>query len=236
MPELISLNNLKKSFASVPVLKGISFSLCRGDIFGLLGLNGAGKTTLIKCVLGLLGHDQGRIRFKGRALQAEDIYRQCGFLPENFFPPRNLKGREFLKIMAVGLCFSRNRVEELLALTGMSGAGDKYIRNYSRGMIQRLGICTALLKNPEVLILDEPALGLDPAGQKDIIDLLSLLNSQGKTVFFSSHILSQIEKVCSRAAILDQGLISWQGQIKDLKEKHGARDLEQAFLKQVGQR
>jgi ABC-2 type transport system ATP-binding protein len=233
MDVLISLYNIKKRFGEVTVLKGIDLQIRKGEIFGLLGPNGAGKTTLIRSLLSLIKTDEGLVEFKGSPRTDQDIQECFGFLPENFFPPRNLKARELLEILGWGFGLTSGRVDSLLELVGLRDQGSKYIRAYSRGMIQRLGLAVALLKDPEVLVFDEPTLGLDPLGQRQVLGLLRQLNQKGKTIFFSSHILSQIEKLCSRIGIIHQGSISFVGTVGEVLQKHSTDSLDEAFLRQV---
>lgn len=233
MAQLLHITDLRKKFGPLPVLKGIEFSLEKGEIVGLLGINGAGKTTLIRCLLQLLSSDEGSFRFRGQALRIHDIHHDFGFLPENFSPPRSLSGREFLSVLCGGIGRRACDIDALLDKVGLNKARDACIRTYSRGMLQRLGISAALLKSPEVLVLDEPTLGLDPLGQKHILDLLLDLNREGRTIFFSSHILFQMEQVCTRIAILHQGRITYTGGVQELLKRHSARNLDEAFLREI---
>ncbi len=234
MASLICLQNIHRRFGKTTVLKGIDLEIKKGEVFGLLGVNGAGKTTLIRCLLGLIRVNVGNITFKGRPCESKDIQENFGFLPENFFPPRNLKARDFLKTLRWGLNTNSQDVDYLLEHVGLKEHKHKYIRAFSRGMIQRLGLACALLKNPEVVILDEPTLGLDPVGQRNVLKLLSDLNREGKTIFFSSHILSQIEKVCNRVGIMHQGVIKAVGPVREITARNGVSYLEEAFLKEIG--
>ena len=234
MYSLISFENIKKQFGQSLVLEDISLRINQGEIFGLLGLNGAGKTTLIRCLLGLLKVNNGSISFKGRSLRPQDVRENFGFLPENFSPPQNLKAGEFLRILGRGLGAKTNQVDRLLELVGLKEHSRKYIKAFSRGMIQRLGLALCLLKDPEVLILDEPALGLDILGQRQVLELIAGLNRQGKTIFFTSHILSQIEKTCARIGIIHRGRIRFAGPAEELMGKHSVLSLEEAFLREIG--
>lgn len=230
---LISFENIRKQFNRTLVLNDICFTIKKGEIFGLLGPNGAGKTTLIRCLLGLLNVNSGEIFFKDKHIKNRDIHNQFGFLPENFFPPQNLKAQEFLEILSIGLNPKVEIVNKLLEAAGLKEQADKHIRNFSRGMIQRLGLCCALLKDPQIIVLDEPTLGLDPLGQHKMLNLLRSLNKEGKTVFFSSHIISQIEQICSRIGIIHAGKMLYVGSVKEIILKHKASSLEEAFLKEI---
>ena len=233
MDTFISFHNVTKKFGKARVLNNINFDIQKGEIFGLLGVNGVGKTTLIRCLLGLLRTTSGEHFFKGSPLTAQAIQAHFGFLPENFFPPGNLRGREFLQILGWGLNVTSQKVEDLLRLVGLQEQGNKMIKAYSRGMIQRLGLACALLKNPPALVLDEATLGLDPLGQRDVLNLMVQLNREGKTIFFSSHILSQIERVCTRIGILHAGQMRFIGRVGELIDKHQTQQLEEAFLKEI---
>jgi ABC-type multidrug transport system ATPase subunit len=198
-----------------------------------LGPNGAGKTTLLRCILKLIKPSRGTISFKGRVLSSRDILENFGFLPENFQPPATLTAGELLKILSWGLNLKASQIDACLEQVGLKEQKNKFIGAYSRGMVQRLGLAIALLKQPQVVILDEPTLGLDPIGQSQILRLIVNLNKQGKTIFFSSHILSQIEKVAGRVGIIHQGKLRFVGSVKQIMDKHHSSSLEEAFLKEV---
>jgi ABC-2 type transport system ATP-binding protein len=233
MSAIISFKNITKHFGPIPVLKGVDLELMEGEALGLLGVNGAGKTTLLRVLLGLLKPDSGTISFNGNILTLREVSADFGFLPENFMPPPNFKAGEFLDILSLQVGAGRNDAEKVLEITGLKKQSGKYLKHYSRGMIQRIGIAAALLKDPKVLVLDEPALGLDPLGQKNLLDIMEGLRLQGKTIFFSSHTISQIEKACQRIAVLNNGRIVFEGAYQGFKEKHRAGSLEDAFLKEV---
>lgn len=234
MASLVSFENIDKRFGRSLVLEDVSLRIGEGEIFGLLGLNGAGKTTLIRCLLGLLRVNGGGISFKGRSLTPQDVRENFAFLPENFSPPQNLKAGEFLRVLGRGLGARTNQVDRRLELVGLKEHSRKYIKAFSRGMIQRLGLAVCLLKDPQVLILDEPALGLDILGQRQVLELIGGLNREGKTVFFTSHILSQIEKTCARIGIIHRGRIRFSGTAEELTRKHSVPGLDEAFLREIG--
>lgn len=235
-PAILSCRILSRYFGKVAALEDVNLEIRQGEIFGLLGPNGAGKTTLIRCIMKLIAPGRGEICFRQRPLLAKDIRESFGFLPENFLPPANFTAKEFLNILAWGLRLEPAQIESALMQVDLQEQGNKLIKTYSRGMIQRLGLAIALLKQPEVIILDEPALGLDPIGQNQMLSLLLELNKQGKTIFFSSHILSQIEKVAHRIGILHQGSLKFTGGTKELLAKHNSFSLEEAFLKEVAEK
>jgi ABC-2 type transport system ATP-binding protein len=226
MSKILSIDGLRKTFSSgfIPrrqeILKGISLSVAGSEIFGYLGPNGAGKTTTIKCVLGLIFPDAGRIELCGRPHLDPRSKTQVGFLPENPYFYDYLTAREFLDfyghLFGIGPDERRARAAKLLKLVDMERAADVPLRKFSRGMLQRIGLAQALINEPSLVILDEPLGGLDPLGRKDIRDVILRLREEGKTVFLSSHILQDIEMICDRVAILVGGRILSQGRLTDL--------------------
>ncbi len=225
----LEIKGLKKSFRSnflirkYDILKGIDLGVEKGEIYGFLGPNGAGKTTTIKCILGLLSPDQGEIWIDGQPAAAPATRRQVGFLPENPYFYEYLTARELL-FFSASLCrlpdaAARERVPVLLHQVGLSGHEDLRLRKFSKGMIQRLGLAQAMINDPDLLILDEPFSGLDPIGRKDLRTLILSLREQGKTVFFSSHILQDMEMMVDRVGIILNGAIRRQGKLSELIER-----------------
>jgi ABC-2 type transport system ATP-binding protein len=204
------------------VLHGITFDVRDGEIFGFVGPNGAGKTTLLKVLMGLIRATSGRAEILGHDVRETEFRRHVGFLPENPYFYDYLSGRETLDFYArlCGVPASERlaRVEELLAWVGLSAAADARLRTYSKGMQQRVGIAQALVHDPKVVFLDEPMSGLDPIGRKEIRDLILRLRTEGKTVFMNTHILSDVEMVCDRVAIIVEGRIRYEGAIEDFLE------------------
>jgi ABC-2 type transport system ATP-binding protein len=200
------------------VLHGISFSVREGEIFGFVGPNGAGKTTLLKVLMGLIRATSGRAEVLGHDVGETDFRRHVGFLPENPYFYDFLTGREILDFYArlSGVARERrsDRVSTLLDWVGLSHAADDRLRTYSKGMLQRTGIAQALVHDPSVIFLDEPMSGLDPIGRKEIRDLILRLRGEGKTVFMNTHILSDVEMVCDRVAIIVHGRIRYEGWIE----------------------
>jgi ABC-2 type transport system ATP-binding protein len=205
---------------AVHALRGVSFCVGRGEIFGLLGPNGAGKTTLIKILLGIVRPSSGQASLLGRPPGDRAGRRRVGYLPENHRFPRHhtahsalayFGGLSGLKAQEV-----RSRQDEILALVGLEGWGDVSVRKYSKGMQQRLGLAQALLHDPELFILDEPTDGVDPVGRSEMRSLLLRLKKAGKTIFLNSHHLQEIELVCDRVAILQDGLVRREGRVADL--------------------
>ena len=204
------------------ILHGISFRVRRGEIFGFVGPNGAGKTTTLKVLMGLIRPTAGRASILGRDVRETEFRRHVGFLPENPYFYDHLSGRETLDFYA-RLCGVRGserarRVSALLRWVGLSKAADARLRTYSKGMQQRVGIAQALVHDPDVVFLDEPMSGLDPIGRKEIRDLILRLRSEGKTVFMNTHILSDVEMVCDRVAIIVEGRIRYEGAIEEFLE------------------
>ena len=226
MSAILMVDGLKKTFAQgfIPkrreVLKGISFSVAEGEIFGYLGPNGAGKTTTLKCVLGLIFPNAGRIELCGRPPLDPRSKDKVGFLPENPYFYDYLTAREFLdfygQLFGLAGDVRRARIGTLLKLVDMERAADLSLRKFSRGMLQRIGLAQALINEPSLVILDEPLGGLDPIGRKEIRDIILRLRGEGKTVVLSSHILQDIEMICDRVAILVEGKILSQGRLTDL--------------------
>jgi ABC-2 type transport system ATP-binding protein len=197
------------------VLHGISFDVCDGEIFGFVGPNGAGKTTTLKILMGLIRATDGKASILGHDVGETAFRRHVGFLPENPYFYDFLSGREILRFYArlsgVPRASVGPRVDALLEWAGLSHAADARLRTYSKGMLQRIGIAQALVHDPKVVFLDEPMSGLDPIGRKEVRDLILRLRSEGKTVFMNTHILSDVEMVCDRVAIIVRGRIRFQG-------------------------
>jgi len=217
VPE-ISFRHVSKTFdpgvfkKKVQAVKDLSLDVAQGEVFGLIGPNGAGKSTTIRLLLGLIRSDRGEILFRDKPLREAKIQSQIGYLPENPYLYEHLTLRELLefcgKVSGLTAEYRRRRIDDLLAQVGMSGAQNRPVRTFSKGMLQRGGICFALLHDPSVVILDEPMSGLDPRGRKLVFDIVMDLKRQGKTVFFCSHILSDVERLCDRIGILVSGRLA----------------------------
>jgi ABC-2 type transport system ATP-binding protein len=226
MADAIRIRDLRKDFrlGFIPkthkILKGISFAVREGEIFGYLGPNGAGKTTTIKCLLGLIRPDAGTIEIFARSHLLPRSRQPLGFLPENPYFYDYLTAREFLAFTADLFGLDREekkeRIARLLALVGLERAADLPLRKYSRGMLQRAGLAQALINDPKLVILDEPLGGMDPIGRKEIRDIIVRFKDQGRTVFFTSHILQDIEMICDHVAIIVGGRIVKEGALRDL--------------------
>ena len=204
----------------VDAVRGVSFSVRRGEIFGFLGPNGAGKTTTLKMLMGLIFPSRGRAEILGRVVPDRQAKRRIGYLPETPYFYEYLTPEEFLDF-AGALCdlpaaVRRKRADALLARVGLDHARGRPLRKFSKGMLQRIGIAQALVGDPEIVVLDEPMTGLDPLGRKDIRDLILELGRAGKTVMFSTHILPDVEMTCDRVAIVAGGRLRSVGTLASL--------------------
>jgi ABC-2 type transport system ATP-binding protein len=203
-------------------LKKCTLTVFQGETFGLLGPNGAGKTTLLKTLLGIVRPTAGRGLLLGHTIGDRAVKRRVGYLPENPYFYDYLTGWEYLEFTAglfqIPRVLQKQRIVQLLELVGLaqSAARKKQLRQYSKGMLQRVGMAQALINDPEVVFLDEPMSGLDPMGRYQIREIILSLKSQGKTVFFNSHILSDVEIICDRVAILAQGELICVGSLDQL--------------------
>ncbi|MDX2041961.1 MAG: ABC transporter ATP-binding protein [Acidobacteriota bacterium] len=205
---------------SVRALDGLSLQVAPGEVFGLLGSNGAGKTTTFKILMGLIRPTSGEARILNMPVQTVAMRRRIGYLPEQPYFYDYLTAREFL-VYCGTLCdlpksTASQRTEELLHQVGLSESADKQLRKFSKGMLQRVGLAQALIHDPEILFLDEPMSGLDPLGRREVRDLIVSLRARGKTIFFSSHILTDVEAMCDRVAILNKGRLIESGKLSEI--------------------
>jgi ABC-2 type transport system ATP-binding protein len=223
---VIRLTGLAKTFRApftgkrVEAVRGVSMQVERGEIFGFLGPNGAGKTTSIKMLMGLVSATAGTMEILGRRAPAPDVMARVGFLPENPYVYPHLSPREFVELCA-RLSGLRGhglgkRVESVVERVGIGYAIDRPARALSKGMLQRAALAAALVHEPELLVLDEPMSGLDPVGRKEVRDLIVEEKHLGRTVFFSSHILSDVELLCDRVSILRKGEVVVSGTLREL--------------------
>ncbi len=228
-PAVVHTEGLGKTYRTgfwlnqrVTSLNGCSLTIYQGETFGLLGPNGAGKTTLLKILLGIIRPTMGTATLLGRPLGESAVKQRIGYLPENAYFYDFLTGWEFLEYTAglfgLSRAAQRRRITELLDLVGLSQevAQRKQLRQYSKGMLQRVGMAQALINDPDVVFLDEPMSGLDPTGRFQVREIILALKREGKTIFFNSHILSDVEVICDRIAILDQGELIALGSLNDL--------------------
>jgi len=232
---LIRVEGLRKVFRHgfwmrrVEAVRGISFAVERGDIFGFLGPNGAGKTTTIKILTGLISPTEGRASVFGEAVPSARARQRIGFMPENPYVYPYLTPIEFVEMCGrlSGLRGGalRDRTRRVLDQVGILYAGDRAVHRLSKGMLQRTGLAASLVADPELLILDEPMSGLDPVGRKEVRDLIIDEQRQGRTIFFSTHILSDVETLCDRVTILRQGEVVVSGRLADLLRREVQRTL-----------
>lgn len=234
----LRVENVSKSFDDKKVLDGISLAIEPGSVFGLIGLNGAGKTTLIKIILGLLEKDAGHAAIFGTLPGSNDAKSHFSYLPEKFLPSIYLKGYEFLDLTLAyyNKKASRETAHSMADALGLDPAAlERKITSYSKGMAQKLGLMAALMIEAPLLILDEPMSGLDPLARIKLKEALIDYTKQGRTVFFSSHILSDIDEICSHIAIIHNQNIAFDGSPDAFKKKFSRKgqSLERAFLKAI---
>jgi ABC-2 type transport system ATP-binding protein len=201
-------------------VRDLSLRVEAGEVYGLLGPNGSGKSTTLKVILGLVSPTRGKAEIFGRDSGLVESREAVGFLPENPYFYKYLTGAETLRFFG-RLCglsgaFLNTRVNEMLDLVGLTDARDRRLAGYSKGMLQRIGLAQALINDPKLVVLDEPTAGVDPAGSREIRDLIVDLRRRGTTVLLSSHLLAQVQEVCDRVSILADGVLVREGQLKDL--------------------
>lgn len=215
---ILETNRLTFSYKNKEVLKGINLQIPKECIYGYLGKNGAGKTTTIKLLLGLLSTKDQSIFFDRKEFGANrvDILGRVGSLIESPCYYESLNGREHLEYLNLIFKQGKNRIKDVLEIVGLSDSENVRVKKYSTGMKQRLGIAMAMFHNPDLLVLDEPLNGLDPAGVHEIRDIMLRLKKEGKTILLSSHILGEIEKTCTHVGILDKGELLYQGELSKL--------------------
>jgi len=224
---IVEISNLTKTYTTgvikktpIKALSEVSLSVNQGEIFGLLGPNGAGKTTLIKILLSIVFPTSGTATVLAHPLGSVEIRKNIGYLPENHRYPSFLTAidtmKHFGRLSGIPSQTLRERTQSLLALVGLADWHRVKIRKFSKGMLQRLGLAVAMLNDPKILFLDEPTDGVDPIGRKEIRDILRSLRSLGKTVFLNSHMLSEVEEISDRVAILNKGQLLHVGTIADI--------------------
>ncbi|MDB2682946.1 ABC transporter ATP-binding protein [Alphaproteobacteria bacterium] len=230
----LSVQNVTISYGAAPVVNEISLDIAQGETFGLIGLNGAGKTTLIKAILGLRGQEQGEISVLGRSSSNKSARENLAFLPERFEPPWFLSGVEFVKFSQkmYRQPFSEKKVYEMAESLALdTKALKRRVQTYSKGMRQKLGLIATLLTQCNLLVLDEPMSGLDPRARNLVKKMLVDHGAQkDRTIFLSSHILADMDEICDRVCVLDEGIIKFVGTPKQMKAETKAENLEQSFL------
>jgi len=236
---IIALKNVSKSYASGFLMKkkravsNISFKIKSGEIFGIIGANGAGKSTVIKMTQGFIRPDNGDILIADKNPFDPVSRLKMGYLPENPYFYTNLTALELLRFSTsasgVPKRLAEERIKSLLETVDLYASRKQRLKTFSKGMIQRAGICFALVHDPQIVVLDEPMSGLDPLGRKMVIDLILNLREQGKTILFCSHILNDVERICDRVAIMDKGCLR---QIYN-KNELGTKTMEEVFLNTI---
>jgi ABC-2 type transport system ATP-binding protein len=215
----IEISRLHKSYGEIHVLRGVDLEVPRGEAFGLLGPNGTGKTTLIQVILGLLRPNEGLLRVLGSE-NVDHVSQRLGYLPERPRYHLQFTGREYLRTLG-SLSDLRgkqlaNRVDTVIELAGLEQAAERRIATYSKGMLQRLGIAQAVLHEPDLLIVDEPASGLDPGGQREMAHMLSALHKTGHTIVLCTHQLTEVARLCTRVGVLAGGTIAATATLDEL--------------------
>jgi ABC-2 type transport system ATP-binding protein len=233
MSAVVEIENLTKDYEvgflrkrRVRALDGLSLTVEGGEIFGFLGANGAGKTTTLKLLMRLIYPTEGRARILDHDISDVRMHARIGYLPENPYFYDYLTAREFMEYCAELFGYDRSsraqRARELLARVSLDEKSwDKQLRKFSKGMLQRVGLAQSLVNDPEIVFLDEPMSGLDPIGRRQVRDLISSLRAEGKTVFMCSHILSDIEVLCDRVAIMRRGRLAHTGRLEELRLRAG---------------
>lgn len=240
MTEIACASHLVKRFgrgeASVEALRGISFSVQRGTVVGLLGRNGAGKTTTLRLLLGFLRPSSGLVRIFDASPTDAAVRARIGYQPDRFCPFPFLSGRSTLvffgRLAGMRKAEAAAQADSLLQRLGLRESAHRPVRTYSHGMLQRLGLAQALVADPEILILDEPSSGLDPTARREVRELLVEERNRGRTVLLSSHILSDVERICDSVLVLEKGKVIFDGPTQQLASK--SADLEDSYLDLVG--
>lgn len=235
MNEIVSIAGLSKSYGTTKAVDNLNLSINKGEFFGFLGPNGAGKTTTIRMITGIVRPDRGNITIAGFSKhERQKIASVLGVVPESRGFYDWMTAIEYLSFFAnlydIAKDKASEKIKHLLSQVDLAGSKHKTIGSYSRGMRQRLGLARALINDPQILILDEPTLGLDPQGQEDIQTLLKELNSDGVTIFYSSHLLHEVSNLCSRIAIIDRGRLVAQGTVQELMQSTKSQTLTEVFL------
>ncbi|MEP6663603.1 MAG: ABC transporter ATP-binding protein [Verrucomicrobiota bacterium] len=245
MSAILEINNLRVEYRSREsrqamkvAVNDLTFSVEAGEVFGFLGPNGAGKTTTMNVLLGFVNASSGSASIFGVDVRQPIARQRIGYLPELTYYYKFLNTEELLyfyaKIFKIPRSQRQLRIDAVLKLVELEHARKRLIKTYSKGMQQRVGLAQALINNPDLLILDEPTSGLDPIGRMKVREIIQRLKNEGKTIFFSSHELGEVETVCDRVAIMCDGQLKVEGRVADLVEKYQG-NLEQIFLKVVGQ-
>ncbi len=232
----LKISQISKSFNDKTVLDKVSFDVQHNEIFGFIGLNGVGKTTLIKIILDLLDQENGEVEIFGVSRLLPESRKKLCYLPEKFQPSQHLKGEEFVKFV---LDFYAKKYDPIKAQAICANLDLQFevlkqkVTKYSKGMTQKLGLLAVFLSEADLIILDEPMSGLDPKARIALKKELIAYKNCGKTVFFSSHILSDMDEICDSIAVLNEGKIAYEGTPQGFKTRHGEDNLDKAFLKEI---
>ncbi len=237
---MLTVEKLSKCFGEIEAVRDLSFSVSQGEVFGLLGPNGAGKTTTIKMIIGMLDPNSGNVHVNGCSVakQPLEVKKRIGYVPENCALYENLTAREYLQLVGNLHHLPPDRIatqiERLLTTLDLADAIDRRMTGYSKGMKQKILLTSALLHNPDLIIMDEPFSGLDSNSAAVFKQLIGQLVAGGKTVIFSSHVLEVVEKLCGRLLIIHEGEKLAAGTIKEVLAQAGETSLEKAFSKLTG--
>jgi len=232
----VGIEALVKRYGALVALDNVDLSIAQREAFGLVGANGAGKTTLIRCLLDLTACDQGRIEIFGTRARDPMARARLAYLPERFMPPHYLTGREFLRTLAAlgRASYEEARTGALIAELELEPAAlERPVRTLSKGMTQKLGLAACLALERELYVLDEPMSGLDPAARVALKSVLSRLSREGRTLFFTSHVLADVDELCSSIAVLERARLRFRGSPRALCERYGEPSLERAFIRCV---
>ena len=224
---MIKVKNLTKIYGRTKIVNDLNLEIKKGSMFGFLGPNGAGKTTAIKILIGLNKPDKGEVTIENKSMDRSRNRENIGFMPEDPYFYDHLTAGEFLDFMKNLFQNKKENPDTILALVGLKKDKNKKIEHFSKGMKQRLGLAQAMINDPEYLFLDEPLDGLDPIGRREFKEILLNLKKLGKTVFFNSHILSDVEEICDQIGIIDKGKLIYSGSVKGFRKN---KSLEDAFV------
>lgn len=230
---ILEVKDISKNYSTKNVLNGVSLEVKEGEVFGLIGLNGAGKTTIIKTILNLIKQDSGVVKICGVDASKHESRENISYLPEKFQPSQQLKVIEFIKIFSKN--FDLEKIKDLCDVLALDvDVLNRKISSLSKGMSQKVGLITSFIDNKKLIILDEPMSGLDPKARINLKNLLLNYKKSGNSVFFSSHILADIDEICDRVAVLHNGGIRFVDTPAALKNKFNTTSLEKAFLMEIG--
>ena len=228
---MIKISHISKTYFKDKVVDDLSLTIKKGNVFGFLGPNGAGKTTTIKMMIGLSAPDSGNIKINGKSPNNIKTREEIGFMPEDPYFYDHLSGLEFLTFCGqlFQKTFSKNKgyYTQIISSVGLFDARNKMLKTYSKGMKQRLGLAQAIVNDPDYIFLDEPLDGLDPIGRREIKQIILNLKKRKKTIFFNSHILSDVEEICDQIGIIDKGKFVYSGNVKQFCK---GSSLEKAFV------